>query len=54
VVKLCILRTGEHFWGNVKTGVPIRVEIGMKEIKENILTLSTRNKPEKEKIYIER
>ena len=46
------IRTGERFWNNVKKGVPIRIEVGMNEVKDNILTISTRDKPAKEKTPI--
>lgn len=35
--------SGQKFWNNVKRGVPIRVEIGKKELANNTLTVSRRD-----------
>lgn len=43
------IRGGERFWSNVKKGVPIRVEVGMKEVEDEIVTISTRDKPAKDR-----
>lgn len=43
---------GERFWSNVKKGVPIRVEVGMREVKEKTVTITTRDKPAKNRTTI--
>ncbi len=47
-------RAGDKFWGAVKKGIPIRIEIGRREIESGKLCLSRRDKPAKEKISISR
>jgi prolyl-tRNA synthetase len=47
-------RAGDKFWGAVRRGVPLRVEIGRREIDQNVLTLSRRDSPAKEKIKLSR
>lgn len=46
------IRGGERFWSNVKKGVPIRVEIGKKEVETKVVTISTRDKPAKDRISL--
>ena len=41
--------TSDKFWNAVKKGVPLRLEIGMKEVEMKSVTLSQRNKPSKER-----
>lgn len=48
------IRGGERFWSNVKKGVPLRVEVGRKEIKEKTVTISTRDKPAKERTSMDK
>ena len=43
---------GERFWSNEKKGVPIRVEVGMREVKEKTVTISTRDKSAKNRTTI--
>ena len=43
------IRGGERFWSNVKKGVPIRIEVGMQELNNNIVTVSTRVKAAKDR-----
>lgn len=47
-------RTGEKFWRAVKKGIPIRIEIGKREIAAGTLALSRRDKPAKEKVMLQR
>lgn len=47
-------RAGEKFWNAVKKGIPIRVEIGKREMESGNLTLSRRDKPAKDKQSISR
>ena len=42
-------RGGQKFWGWVKKGVPIRVEVGMREIEEGKLSYTRRDKPHRER-----
>lgn len=42
-------RAGEKFWGAVKKGIPVRIEVGKREIENDALSLSRRDKPAKEK-----
>jgi prolyl-tRNA synthetase len=42
-------RGGEKFWGAVKKGIPIRIEIGKREIESGVFPISRRDKPAKEK-----
>jgi prolyl-tRNA synthetase len=43
------IRGGEKFWQWVKQGVPIRLEIGMRDIDNNVICVHRRNRPSKEK-----
>jgi prolyl-tRNA synthetase len=47
-------RAGVKFWRAVKKGVPLRVEIGLREIEGNNLSVSRRDKPAKEKVSLTR
>jgi prolyl-tRNA synthetase len=47
-------RGGEKFWGAVKKGIPLRIEIGKREIEANVLSLSRRDKAAKDKVSIDR
>lgn len=38
------LRSGERSWDAIKKGVPLRIEIGKREVEANALTLYVRNK----------
>ena len=42
------VRSGDKVWSSIKKGVPIRIEIGPREIDQRILTLFKRNKGHKE------
>ena len=42
-------RSGEKVWSWIKKGVPIRIEIGPRELAENRLSVTKRTKPHKEK-----
>lgn len=47
-------RGGEKFWGAVKKGFPIRIEIGKRELEADMLSVSRRDRPAKEKTAIKR
>lgn len=47
-------RAGEKFWSAVKKGIPVRIEIGKREIESGKLSLSRRDKAAKEKTHITR
>lgn len=47
-------RAGEKFWNAVKKGVPVRIEIGKREIEAGTLSVSRRDKPAKEKTTLKR
>lgn len=47
-------RAGEKFWNAVKKGIPVRIEIGKREIESGILSVSRRDKPAKEKTALKR
>lgn len=47
-------RGGVKFWRAVKKGIPLRIEIGLREIEGNNLSLSRRDKPAKDKIAMTR
>ena len=42
-------RGGEKSWEWIKKGVPVRIEIGPKDLEANVVTLARRDKPPKEK-----
>lgn len=52
IVELDDLDTsvGSRIWSWIKKGIPIRVEVGMKEVKENTFTVARRDLAGKEKI----
>lgn len=43
------LRSGEKSWGWIKKGIPLRLEIGQREIESGALGLLRRDKPHKER-----
>ncbi len=47
-------RAGDKFWSAVKKGTPLRVEIGMREINQNELSVTRRDKAAKEKTLVSR
>lgn len=47
-------RAGVKFWTAVKKGIPIRIEIGIREMETNLLSVSLRSSPAKEKQTISR
>jgi len=47
-------RAGTKFWNAVKKGIPLRVEIGMREINADLLSISRRDNPAKEKKQMKR
>jgi len=47
------MRGGEKIWNWIKKGVPIRLEIGMKDIENNSVFMGRRDKEPKDKISIE-
>lgn len=47
-------RAGEKFWSAVKKGIPLRVEIGKREIEAGTISLTRRDKPAKEKTTLKR
>jgi prolyl-tRNA synthetase len=42
------IRSGEKMWGWVKKGVPIRIEVGPRELENNELSIAKRNKGHKD------
>ncbi|MEK6235365.1 MAG: His/Gly/Thr/Pro-type tRNA ligase C-terminal domain-containing protein, partial [Planctomycetales bacterium] len=48
------LRGGEKVWGHVKRGVPIRLEIGPRDMQSDSVFLARRDKPAKEKSSVSR
>jgi len=42
------IRSGEKVWSWIKKGVPIRIEIGPRELAENSLSIAKRNKGHKD------
>jgi prolyl-tRNA synthetase len=48
------LRGGEKVWSWVKKGVPIRLEIGPRDIEKNAVFMARRDRPPKEKEGLER
>lgn len=41
-------RAGDKIWNHIKKGTPVRVEIGMRELEEGVISVSRRDKPGKE------
>ncbi len=48
------LRGGEKNWQWIKKGVPLRIEIGMREMEEGKLALSLRTRDHKDKLFVSR
>ena len=48
------LRGGEKSWGWIKKGVPLRLEIGMREVESGTLNLLRRDRPHKEAVPLQR
>jgi prolyl-tRNA synthetase len=46
------MRGGEKNWSWIKKGVPIRVEIGPRDIAKDNVCVSFRNKPHKDKLFL--
>lgn len=46
------IRGGEKNWEWIKKGIPLRIEIGPKDIEKNSVCLTRRDKPHKEKAFI--
>ncbi|QVL57447.1 MAG: proline--tRNA ligase [Simkaniaceae bacterium] len=42
------IRSGEKVWGWIKKGVPIRIEVGPRELEANALSIAKRNKGHKD------
>ncbi|MDJ0652165.1 MAG: proline--tRNA ligase [Simkaniaceae bacterium] len=42
------IRSGEKVWGWIKKGVPIRIEVGTRELEQGILSIAKRNKGHKD------
>lgn len=47
-------RAGDKFWSAVKKGTPLRIEIGMREISLNNLSVTRRDKAAKDKVTLSR
>jgi prolyl-tRNA synthetase len=47
-------RAGMKFWGAVKKGIPVRLEIGMRELEMDSVAVSLRSKPAKDKVIMSR
>lgn len=45
------VRSGEKVWSWIKKGVPIRIEVGPRELEENRLSVAKRNKGHKDKEF---
>lgn len=43
------MRGGEKAWGWIKKGIPLRIEVGLREIEEGKLNVLRRDKPHKER-----
>jgi prolyl-tRNA synthetase len=48
------IRGGEKVWGNIKKGVPIRLEVGPKDMEKNSVFMGRRDKAPKDKQSIPR
>ena len=48
------MRGGEKIWSWIKKGVPLRVEVGLREVTSNILSMGRRDQGEREKKSITR
>lgn len=48
------IRGGDKVWQWIKKGVPIRIEVGPKDIANDQVCVATRNKPVKEKTFVDR
>lgn len=46
------LRGGEKNWQWIKKGIPLRIELGPKDIEKNSVVLYRRDKPHKEKLFL--
>ncbi|MCB9229143.1 MAG: proline--tRNA ligase [Deltaproteobacteria bacterium] len=44
------LRGGEKFWYHVKRGVPLRIEIGPRDLEQGLVCLGRRDRPSREKV----
>jgi prolyl-tRNA synthetase len=44
------LRSGEKSWGWIKKGIPLRLEVGLREIESGTLSIARRDKGHKEKV----
>lgn len=42
------IRSGEKVWGWIKKGVPIRIEVGARELEESVLSIAKRSKGHKD------
>ena len=45
-------RPVDKFWNTIKQGIPLRLEIGMKEVLKNSVCFSRRDKPSKERVNL--
>lgn len=52
IVDVREMRGGEKSWSWIKKGIPLRIEIGPKEIETGQLGLSRRDRPHKEKSFL--
>ncbi|MDC0358333.1 proline--tRNA ligase [Oligoflexia bacterium] len=48
------LRGGEKNWQWIKRGIPIRIEVGPRDLKDDKVVLSRRDKPHREKLFLKR
>jgi prolyl-tRNA synthetase len=48
------LRGGDKVWGWIKKGIPIRLEVGPRDIEQGSVFMARRDKPHKEKIAVKR
>lgn len=52
IIDIRDLRGGEKLWSWVKKGIPIRIEIGSRDIEQDLLPLSRRDCPHREKTLL--
>jgi prolyl-tRNA synthetase len=48
------IRGGDKVWGWIKKGVPIRVEVGPRDMEQDSVFMARRDKPHKEKVSVKR
>ncbi|MCE1189657.1 MAG: proline--tRNA ligase [Ignavibacteria bacterium] len=46
------MKGGDKFWNNVKKGIPVRIEIGSREMDQNVLSVGRRDLPARDRLKI--